>query len=137
MNEIVFVDTNLFLRYLTNDVPIQAEAVERLLHQAARGEIQLVTNSLVVAEIVWTLESFYRLTHSDIRTKILAILNTPGLRVFDADLILQAVDDYVSKNVDFIDAYNVSWIQAHHITIAYTFDSRHFNRFDSITVKTP
>ncbi len=30
MPERVFVDTNLFLRYLTNDVPVQADAVERL-----------------------------------------------------------------------------------------------------------
>lgn len=53
-----FVDTNLFLRYLTDDVPEQAQAVERLLGQAAAGEIILVTSGLVVAELVWTMESF-------------------------------------------------------------------------------
>jgi predicted nucleic acid-binding protein len=34
--ERVFADTNLFLRYLTNDVPDQADAVERLLRRAVR-----------------------------------------------------------------------------------------------------
>ena len=81
--ERVFADTNLFLRYLTNDVPAQADAVEHLLHRAAAGEIILVTNTLVVAEIIWTLESFYRLTKDDIQAKILAILNTVGLEVVD------------------------------------------------------
>jgi hypothetical protein len=28
-----FIDTNLFLRYLTNDVPEQADAVEELLNR--------------------------------------------------------------------------------------------------------
>ena len=36
--ERVFADTNLFLRYLTNDVPAQADAVEELLRQAAAHE---------------------------------------------------------------------------------------------------
>ena len=66
-NEGTFIDTNLFLRYLTNDVPEQADAVEEVLCKAADGEVALVTNSLVIAEIVWTLESFYRLERDDIR----------------------------------------------------------------------
>ena len=52
--ESVFADTNLFLRHLTNDVPEQADAVEGLLQKAAAGELVLVSNSMVVAEIVWT-----------------------------------------------------------------------------------
>jgi predicted nucleic acid-binding protein len=58
--EHTFVDTNLFLRYLTNDVSEQADAVEELLNKAAAREMILVTNSLVCAEMVWTLESFYQ-----------------------------------------------------------------------------
>ncbi len=55
--ETIYADTNLFLRYLTNDVPEQADAVDAVLRRAATGEVSLVTNSLVLAEIVWTLES--------------------------------------------------------------------------------
>ena len=33
-----FVDTNLFIRYLTNDDPAKADRVEKLLDGAARGE---------------------------------------------------------------------------------------------------
>ncbi len=55
--ERVFADTNLFLRYLTNDVPQQADAVEALLRRAAAGEVTLVTNSLAIAEVVWVLET--------------------------------------------------------------------------------
>jgi len=65
----VFADTNLFLRYLTNDVPLQADSVEQLLQQAAAGDVVLVTNSPVIAEIVWTLGSFYHLKPDDIREK--------------------------------------------------------------------
>lgn len=135
--ERMFVDTNLFLRYLTNDVPEQADAVEELLHKAAAGNVTLVTSSVVMAEIVWTLESFYQLERKDIREKIVAILNTAGLTVIEGDLVLQAITGYVEKNVDFIDAYNVAWMLSHGITEAYTFNRKHFNRFDGITVHIP
>jgi len=128
--ETVFVDTNLFLRYLTNDVPEQADAVERLLRRAMAGEVHLLTNELVIAEIVWTLESFYKQSRKDIMDKVLAILNTPGLEVANGTVVLQAIVWYVEKNVDFIDAYNGAWILAQGLHTVYTFDRKHFSRLD-------
>ena len=135
--ESAFADTNLFLRYLTNDVPEQASAVEGLLRRARAGEIKLVTSSLVIAEIVWTLESFYQLGREDVRGKVLAILNTPGLEVADATLVLQAVLWHAEKNVDFIDAYNAAWLLAQGLHTAYTFDSKHFGRLEGISALAP
>lgn len=135
--ERVFIDTNLFLRYLINDLPEQADRVEELLQRAARDEIVLVTTSLVIAEIVWTLASFYKLSREQIRDRVLAILNTPGLEVAESDLPIEAATNYATKNVDFIDAYNVAWMLRQEINTAYTFDRKHFSRFDSIDVKVP
>lgn len=135
--EVIFADTNLFLRYLTNDIPAQADAVEALLNRAATGEILLTTTSLVIAEIVWTLESFYQLSKKDISGKVLAILNTHGLKVEDSDLLLQAAIWYTEKNVDFIDAYNAAWMLQEDISKVATFDLKHFNRFDSLAVEAP
>ena len=135
--EAALADTNLFLRYLTNDVPEQADAVENLLRRAAAGEVKLVTNSLVIAEIVWTLESFYRLNREDVRGKVLAILNTPRPEVADATLVLQAVLWPAEKNVDFIDTYNAAWLLTHGLHLAYTFDRKHFSRLGGINTRTP
>lgn len=136
-NETAFVDTNLFLRYLTNDIPEQADAVERLLRQAMQGEITLVTSNLVVAEIVWTLETAYQLPREEVQDMILAIINTVGLHIEDSDLLLQAILWYVEKKVDFIDAYNAAWILHQGMDTTYTFDRKHFSRFEAITVKVP
>jgi len=132
-----FVDTNLFLRYLTNDIPEQAESIEMILRRAMDGEITLATNNLVITEIVWTLESYYHLARQDIQSKVIAILNTPGLMIEHHDIILQAILWYVEKNVEYIDAYNVAWLLNQDIHTAYTFDRRHFNRFKEIEVTVP
>jgi predicted nucleic acid-binding protein len=132
--ERLFVDANVFLRYLTNDIPSEAEVLDRLLCQAAEGRLMLVTNPMVIAEIVWTLESYYRLSPADIRPKIWAMLSTPGLEIAESELVGSAVDAYVEKNVDFIDAYNALWMKQHGITTICTLDRRHFGRMDGIVL---
>ena len=135
--ERIFADTNLFLRYLTNDVPEQADAVERLLRRAASGDMILVVNSLVIAEIVWTLESFYGLSRDDIKEKVFAIINTPGLEAADGEIVLQGISWYAEKNVDFIDAYNAAWLVGQEMKAIYTFDLRHFTRLHGISAEAP
>jgi predicted nucleic-acid-binding protein len=135
--ERVFADTNLFLRYLTNDIPAQADAVEQLVHRASGGEITLVINSLVIAEIVWTLESYYGLARDSVKDKVLAILNTPGVEAAEGDLLLEAVVSYADKNIDFIDAFNAAWMLTHELTTVYTFDRRHLSRVEGIKAQVP
>lgn len=135
--ERVFANTNLFLRYLTNDVPSQADAVEHLLQRASNGDIVLVINSLVIAEIIWTLESHYGLRRDDIKDKILAIFNTPGLEVAEGELLLQAILWYADKNIDFIDAFNAAWLLSQGLMTTYTFDRKRFSRIEGVTALTP
>jgi predicted nucleic acid-binding protein len=79
-----FVDTNLFIRYLTNDDPVKAERVERLLNDAAAGKVRLVTAEMVIAEVVWLLESSYALKSTQVAPLVRAILATSGLEVLNA-----------------------------------------------------
>ena len=65
------IDTNLLVRYLTEDDPSKANDVRRLLLKAAQGEVRLLVPSVVIAELVWVLESFYRLE----RSRIVPLLN--------------------------------------------------------------
>ncbi len=132
-----FADTNLFLRYLTNDVPAQADQVDKLLRRAGSGELVLVTSAMVIAEIVWTMESFYELPREEIQASVFAILNTPGLEVESKDLILQAIVWYTENKVDFIDAYNAAWLLAEEMRIAYNFDRKHFARLKRIVTRVP
>jgi len=50
-----FVDTNLFVRYLTDDDPEKADRVEALLNAATAGKVKLITSDLVLAELIWVL----------------------------------------------------------------------------------
>lgn len=134
-----FIDTNILLRYLLNDIPEQADAAEAVIKEATEGKLTLQTNVMVIAELVWTCESYYALPKEEIRDKTLVILNTPGLEVENKGLIVEAILLYVDRNIDFIDAYNGCWMKVQGITQVYTFDESHYRRLevDGIRVLVP
>jgi predicted nucleic acid-binding protein len=127
-----FVDTNLFIRYLTNDDPRKADRVERLLEQAKAGTIRLVTAELVIAEVIWVLESAYRLKNKQIAPMIKAILATPGLEVTNRALVGKALNYYAAHHIDFIDAYIGALMEHMNITDVYSFDRKHLPRLSNI-----
>ena len=51
----VFIDTNILLRYLTKDDPLQYPHCRNLFKKAQNGEMLLVTSTLVIADLIWTL----------------------------------------------------------------------------------
>jgi predicted nucleic-acid-binding protein len=91
----------------------------------------------VIAELVWTLESYYGLSRDDIRDKVLAILITPGLAVEKLDMVALAVNHYADLNVDFIDAYNALWTKSHGLESVVTFDTKHFSRLPGVKAINP
>ena len=132
-----FVDTNLFIRYLTNDDPALADRVEKLLDEAATGAVQLVTTELVMAETVWVLESSYHLNNARIAPLVRGILATQGLEVINGDLIGKALVMYELQNIDFVDAYIAALMEKQGIQDIYSYDRKHISRIKSITRKEP
>jgi len=137
MNEDLFVDTNVFLRFLTRDDPRKADDVRALFQAAIDGRLSLVTSVLVIAEIVWTLESFYQLEKTDIAEKVEIILDTPNLVCSEGDLLRKALDIYAAKNVDFIDAYHAIYLKDQEHSRIVTYDRKHFRRFAGLEIVEP
>jgi len=132
-----FIDTNLFIRYLTNDDPALADRVEKLLDDAASGTVQLVTTELVMAETVWVLESSYHLNNAQIAPLVRGILATAGLEVINGDLIGKALVMYELQNIDFVDAYIAALMEKQGIQDIYSYDKKHLSRIKNIQRREP
>lgn len=130
----VFINVNALLRYLLNDVPEQADQIESLLGEAERGEVRLVTHAHIIAELVWVLASFYKVSRQQVRQQVEAIIHTPGLEVDERTLVLSALRDYDEKNVAYIDAYTAAWMAARGMSEIATFD-KHFKRYSNLALR--
>ena len=84
---------------------------------------------MVIAEIVWVLESFYELEKEEVQDKVEKILNTPNLICPHKDLILIALTLYSEKNIDYIDAYNALILKEKGIEELYSYD-KDYDRID-------
>ena len=99
-----WLDANVLLRFLTGSPPELAERAAGLLQTAQRGEISLRVHSVVVAETVWVLESFYGYSREEISGVLVPLLEHPGLRVEGVRTVVRALGAMAENNVDFVDA---------------------------------
>lgn len=101
----IVVDTALLLHYLTDDKPQKARVFDDYMDSAQSGEIKIFIPSIVIAELVWILESYYHQSADKISEIIEAILNTPGIDVSEKEVISSALRLYRTKNIDLVDAW--------------------------------
>ena len=125
----IFLDTNVFIRYFKQeDENISADA-EALFHKIVSGEIVCFTNTMVIAEIVWVLEKYYDWEKPEVCDNIEFILNTPNIRIKDRKILQSAVKTYRELNIDFIDSYNYAYIKANNSSELYSYDI-HFDKLN-------
>lgn len=118
-----FVDTNVFLRLLTRDDPAKFERCRRLFERAVAGTVALQTSELVIAEIVWTLLSYYDLPKAVVIEKVGQILNTPNLAVTNQEALVEALVLWSRHSCDFIDAYNAALMRRGNLSEVVSYDA--------------
>ena len=129
------VDTCFFLRYLTGEPSDQAKTAEKVLRRAMAGTLELIVPAMVIAEIVWTLESsVFQLSKNEASEKAIAILNMPGVQVPNARILEEAAVLHAELNIDFTDAYLACFAREKGMEDVYTFDKKHFSRIPWIHI---
>ena len=129
-----FIDANIFIRHLTNDVPEKAQACLELFQKAQRGEVALTTSEVVIAEVVYVLSSkqLYHLPREEIRKLLYPLLSLSGLKLAHRKVYLRALDLYATYPIDFEDAVVVAQMERQGVTDLYSYD-RDFERVPGIT----
>lgn len=98
------VDTNLLVRFLTRDDPLQAPMVVAVFERAEREEEQLHISTTVLCELVWTLaRGPFRWRRDQLSEAVQHLLETDLFVLQDADLVRRALVDYRGGQADFAD----------------------------------
>ncbi len=112
------IDTNLLVRYFTEDDPKKAKAVAKLLKNTK--EIFLLPD-IVFAEIEWTLRSFYKTPKATILTHLGSLLALQNMEL-NTTLMAKTLLIWKEYNIDFIDAYLTAYAKEKHTTEIYSYD---------------
>jgi predicted nucleic acid-binding protein len=131
-----FIDTDIFLRFLTRDDPSRYEKCRDIFKKAIEGEIALATSAMVIAELIWTLLSYYKVPKADVIEKVSIIVATESLHIPEKDRIMDALVLYGRKNIDYIDAYNAVSMRHDGLKEIYSYDED-FDAIEGIQRKEP
>ena len=114
------IDTNVLVRHLTGDPPEMAQRATRFLSTSSPGDLVLV--DLVVAEVVYVLESFYKAPRAQVAEAVRSIIGFEAITVVDQETLLRAIGVYEVDRIDFAEAYLVAVAESADVAQVVSFD---------------
>lgn len=114
-------DANVILRLILGDIPEQSDTAQQLLDNG----VVLQVNDLVIAEVVYVLESKqYQFSRGEIVSALGAIITHDGFVTSQA-LLRQVFIYYLEHpSLSFVDCYSVFHAESKDSLPLYTFDKK-------------
>ena len=82
------IDTNVLVRFITNDDAKQAKLTYQLFKQTEENNEKLFVSLLVVLEVIWVLQSVYDASNTETLTTFSDLLLMPVLH-FESETVMQ------------------------------------------------
>ncbi|PLR79406.1 PIN domain nuclease [Bacillus sp. V3-13] len=127
------LDTNIIVRFLTNDDEKQSPAAYSLFEKAVNGKITLLLEPLVIAECCRVLESKrYSYAKKDIADKLSQLISAPSVKMNNEAIVQKALSDFSEFGVDFVDAYMAAYVYfSSGINAVITWNEKDFKKINA------
>ncbi|HEV2109192.1 MAG TPA: PIN domain-containing protein [Thermomicrobiales bacterium] len=128
-----FVDTNIFIRLLTQDDAEKSAACLALFKRAESSAISLSTSESVIAEVVYVLSSpaLYRISRPELVAALSPVIASRGLEIEHKASILRALERFAVTRFDFEDCLSVEHVKRKQLDGLYSYD-RDFDRMPEV-----
>ena len=97
------LDTNVLVRYLTQDDEAQAAKAGRYISALVQRGERAFIGPVVLCELVWVLRDAYNTSRPELIRTLEQVLDTTQFEIGSKDLVRQALDAYRTGRADFAD----------------------------------
>ncbi len=118
------LDTNVLVRYFTQDDEVQAKLSKELIKRYSGNNRSLFINNIVICELIWVLERGYKYSKQQISNAVKLMLSAKEFAYENLDHIWVALNEYELNGVDFSDALIGEINKSKGCRATYTFDQR-------------
>lgn len=132
----VAVDANVFLSTLFHRNDGQRAAAKALLLEAEDGELQVILPQFVIFEIVYVLQSTYRIPASELASMLRDLIALPGVLVIDECPWKRILDYWPNRVSSLGDASIVAVAASSRYDAIATFDQKLARRAKDLGVAT-
>ncbi len=115
------IDTNVILRYLIGDGD-NIPKVNRLFNRLQRKEETVECLHLVLFQIIFVMQSYYKVERSKIINLISSLLSIPGFYIKNKSVFLLMLDLWSRTGGDIIDTYLVAVSESENDRKIYSLD---------------
>ena len=130
------IDANIILRFLTDEPRALADRAASLFEAVDVGKCAVTVEDVVLAEVVWTLASFYNMGKLQIADALLKLLGSHGVTNPDKETLQLALVLFHEKNLDFADALLAARARQTGEDALYSFD-KDFDRIPGLARHIP
>ena len=130
----IFIDTNVWLRFLVADKKEEFEDCKNLLILNERGKFKIYTSTVVLLEIAYTLASFYQIPKKEIVSDLKNILRTRNLTLIEKTNFAKALQIFKKLNIKLADCLITTQIPRKILLCTY---DKEFKKIKGLTSLTP
>lgn len=116
------IDTNVIVRYLVQDDPVQSRLATRFVERSLSPDNPGFVTSITLCEIAWVLAECYGADRKRVRDIIEGLLVSKQILVERAELTWKALRAWDASAADFSDALIGQTVAAHGGEKTVTFD---------------
>ena len=118
------LDTNILVRFLVKDDEKQADAVFSLIKKAERRREKLFVSLIVLLELIWVLDSLYKVPRDKLLYAISTLLMLPILEIEDRDIVYSFLHEAKNNTYDLDDLLIACKARARGCNQVITFDKK-------------
>lgn len=118
------LDSNVLVRYLTQDDPVQSKKANQVVEEALRAGESLYLNHVVLCEVNWVLARAYGYDRPELADVIDTILGAAQFEFEDKNSLWQALAGFRQSVADFADCLIAVKNAAAGCGATLTFDKR-------------
>lgn len=113
-----------------DDIKEQAEKVEALFQAAEKGKWVLILSPVVIAEVVFVLETYYRIAIKDVSARIQALLMQTFIEV-EHEKAIAGLWQWYENGMHFVDSFLISLKNFENGEI-FSFDKKLLKRIEEV-----
>lgn len=132
MNKI-FLDTNLWIRYILLDNKEQFGLVKTILDLNENGAVRLYSSSIIFLEINFVLKKVYRFKFEEILEVMYSMRITRGITIIEDTEIDLAIRYYKTYKIKFSDCLIASQLKKNIILLSFDEELRRIKEINSQT----
>ena len=116
------LDTNVIVRYLAQDDPVQSMIATHLIEQEYNESQRGFICHIVLCEVIWVLKTCYKMPKENLVKIIQTLMEVKQLSVQEPQIVWEALQIYQKSTADFSDVLLIKVNQLHGCEHTVSFD---------------